>query len=226
MADQSHGGGRFGNHGTGEPRPHPGDDRNSGTPHRTGGDQRRRHGRVGPVEQPGDRQGGDDMGGRHGRGGVMPGVSVSLRHGHMAVRRVPALGMIRAARPGQYEMQRALRRECATRDDGQRVMAAGDGPYDDELRDGEGDHEPPRHRALGDRVVTEGGEHAAHECEHPGSDAGSRAARPGARAPAVVVRHVITWHGRPSSTPGPSSVRPGRGSVRRAGGISALPHVV
>ncbi|WP_405926597.1 hypothetical protein [Streptomyces sp. NBC_00035] len=39
-------------------------------------------------------------------------------------------------------------------------------------------HAPPRHRALGDRAVGERGEHAAHEGEHPGPDAGSRAARP------------------------------------------------
>lgn len=108
----------------------------------------------------------------------MPGVSVSLGHRHMTVRRVTALGVIGATRQSQYEVQRALRRERAARDDGQRVMAAGDGPEGDELCDGEGDHETPRHRALGDRVVGEGGEHAAHECEHPGPDAGSRAARP------------------------------------------------
>jgi hypothetical protein len=77
----------------------------------------------------------------------MPGVSVTRRHG-----RVPG-PVVRAARPGQREMERALGGEGAPGDRGQGQAAPGDRPQQGELGEGESGHRTPGHRALRDRVM-------------------------------------------------------------------------
>lgn len=213
-------GGRRGKCDGGEARPQPGHDGGRDLTHGTGGAQGRRHRRVGAVQQPGRRQRGNDMCGCHCRRGVMPGVPVPLGHRRVAgVAAAVRPGVVHATRPGQPGVQRTLRHECAHEDRGQAKTAAGERPEGGELRDREGGHEPPRHRAFGDRVMPEGREHAADESEHPRAHARSRPDRLRARGPALARGHVIIRHGRPSSSTRSTPVRPRPGSPRRAGPV-------
>lgn len=164
------------------------------------GSQRRRHGRVRAMQQPAGRQCGGQVGGGHGRRGVMPGMPVAASlMGDVplgSVSGVSAVGVVRAAGRGQRQVQGGLRDDRARHDRGQGQATAGDRPDQGELPQREDDHQPPRHSALGDRMVPQRSKGAADEREQPGPHARRRTARPRTRAPAAVRRHAITRHGR------------------------------
>ncbi len=203
------GGRRFVDGGRGA-RQEPGQYRRREGPQRTAGDQRCREGRVGPVEQPGDQEGGAGVGGRHRPGGVLPGVTAAVRRrrGTTGVRQVLRTGVPRAVVAGsgdraQREMRRALRGQRARDDREQSGAAAREGQYGDELRDGEDGHEPPRHLPAVDRVMADGREHTADDGEGHGPDHGRHGTRHGADAPAFTPRRPVTRHGHPPSSPAP-----------------------
>lgn len=211
-------------------RQEPGQYRRRERAQRTAGEQHRRDRRVGPVEQPGDQEGGADMDGRHRPGGVLPGGSaVTRRHREVTgVRGVPRAAEVsrtgvartrtgHARDLAQREVHRALRGERAPDDRAQSGAAAGEGTYGGELRDGQGGREPPRHLPAVDRVMADGREHTADESERHGPDRGCRGTRAGAVGPVCAPRHLVTRHARPPSSPRPSSRRASRPIISRHG---------
>lgn len=196
--------------------------------------ERRRHPCVRPVQQPGHDHSGGRVQRGHRRAGVMPGVAVPGRRGHVpGMHGGPGGGAPRgvAVGAGQREVQHPLHRQRGP--DGRRraVTASCERPDRRELRHDQDGHQSPGHRAFGDRVVAENGEHGAEHGEQTGPRARSRAAGPVCSGMFPVSARVIRWHGRPSSPVGrapyarPSTTPGQRGHAARRAPRAVRPFV-
>ena len=189
-------------------RADPGGDRDHDAPHGADNARGGRQGDVGPVQQPGHRERGQNVdGGHHGRG-VMPGVPVAHGHGHLTAHAMSGVaglddpGEVRVACDLQCQMQRGLRGEGASERGRERGAPPDDGPDHDELCTRHQHHEPPGHRSVDDGVMPQGGDHRTGQGENACPDPGRSAARVGPTAAVGEGHHHVVPNDRPSLRPG------------------------
>lgn len=135
----------------------------------------------------------------------MPAGSVRRCHGLMSAHAERAVAgwdgrhRARLTPDRQREMQCALHTEGTSEGGAKRKAPPRNGPDRSELRPRQQQHEPPRHRPLGNGVMPQSGEHTAGQGEHPRPATGHGTARPRPTLTAAGGRPVLALNDRLSS---------------------------